>query len=175
MLLICFCIAFAEIRVQSASVTSVDQKQSEARQAMDRADMLRANWTEASLREALDLYEKAALIWISTSDFANASQATLKSGDVYFLFNEYGEALKRYQNAEALAGKTGDWLVKASTLSRMGRLQSFIGNNELAQQQLIKALDLFKQNDANRSGIVNNAYAEALSNLAESAMHKATL
>lgn len=134
---------------------------------MDRADMLRANWTRDSLREALTLYEKAALIWTSASDFKNASQATLKAGDVYFLFNEYREALKRYKNAEALAAKTGDWLVKATALSRMGRLQSFIGKNELAQEQLTKALALFKLHQANRNDIAANAHGEALTNLGE--------
>ncbi len=134
---------------------------------MDLADRSRVRWTKASLREAINLYEKAALIWTSAYDYASASKATLKSGDVYFLFSEYGEALKRYQNAEALAGRTSDWLMKASALSRMGRLQSFIGNNELAQQQLSKALDLFKQHEANQSDSAANAYGEALSNLAE--------
>ena len=134
---------------------------------MDRADTLCANWTRDSLREAITLYEKAAYIWTSASDFTNASQATLKAGDVYFLFNEYREALKQYKNAEALAGKTGNWLVKATALSRMGRLQSFIGNNELAQKQLTKALDLFKQHETNRSDIATNAHGEALTNLGE--------
>ena len=134
---------------------------------MDRADTLRANWKRASLLEANNLYEKAALIWTSTSDFANSSQATLKSADIYFLFSEYGEALKRYKNAEALAGKTGDWLVRATALSRMGRLQSFIGNNKLAQQQITKALDIFKQHETNRSDNAANAHGEALTNLAE--------
>lgn len=160
--------AFAELGVQSfASGTPAEQKHTEARQAMDRADKLRASSTEASLREAISEYEKAALIWTSASDFPSASHATLKSGDIYFLFSEYSKALKRYQNAEALAEKTGDWLVKASALSRTGRLQSFVGNNELAQQQLTKALDLFKQHEANRNGVAANAYGEALSNLAE--------
>jgi CHAT domain-containing protein/tetratricopeptide (TPR) repeat protein len=165
----CFCVAFTEVRAQSAAV---DQKHSAAQQAMDRADMLRADWTQASLREAIDLYEKAALIWTSSSEFASASQATLKSGDIYFLFSEYDEALKRYQKTESLAGRTGDWLVKATALSRIGRLQSVLGNNELAQRQLAKALDLFKQHETNRTDIVANAYGEALSNLAEVAYAK---
>lgn len=167
-LLTCCFIACAGLGVQSvANVKLADQKQSEAQRAMDRADTLRANWTKASLQDAINEYEKAALIWTFLSDFASASQATLKSGDIYFVFNEYGEALKRYQKAEALARKADDWLLKASALSRMGRLQSFIGNNELAQQQLTRALDLFKQHEARRNDIAANAYAEALSNLAE--------
>jgi len=131
---------------------------------MDRADKLRSNWTKASLQDAISEYEKAATLWTSANDFSNASQAILKSGDVYFLLSNYLDALKRYQTAEALAQKSGDWLAQANALSRMGRLQSFIGNNELAQQQLTKALDLFKQHNNDTS---DNDYGEALSNLAE--------
>jgi len=144
-----------------------DQKSSEPQQAMDRADRLRTDWTKVSLQEAIELYEKAALIWTSASEFASASQANLNAGDLYFVFSEYSQALKRYRNTEALADKSGDWLLKAAALSRMGRLRSFIGNNELAQRHLTKALDLFKQHEANRNEIAANAYGEALSNLAE--------
>src|SRR5262245_17521091 len=191
-LLECFCLAFALVAsgvtvstAAKALVTEVlskkinpetsvrrdvailDQKDSEPRQAMDRADKLRANWTKASLCEAIELYEKAALIWISASNFASASQAMLNSADIYFVFSKYTEALKRYQNAEALADKSGDWLLKATALSRMGRLQSFIGNNALAQRQISQALDLFKRHEGNLSDIAANFRGEALSNLAE--------
>lgn len=157
-----------ELKVQSLpAITPLDRKDSEARQALARAEVLRANWTEASLRKAIEEYGKAALIWTSASDSANASHATLKSGDLYFHFSEYAEALRRYQNAVALAGETGDWLAQARALSRMGRLQSYIGKNDLAQKQLTEALDLFKDHEANRNLVATNAYGEALGNLAE--------
>src|SRR5829696_7919339 len=156
--LMCFCSTFVELGVvSSADNAPTDQKQSETQKAMERGDVLRAKWTKDSLREAITQYENAVFIATSASDFASASQATLKCGDVYLLFSEY---------AAALARKTGDWLMKANALSRMGRLQSFVGNNELAQQQLTEALHLFKEHEPNQSGIVANAYGEALSNLA---------
>jgi CHAT domain-containing protein/tetratricopeptide (TPR) repeat protein len=156
------------IKVQSsATVTQPDSKNSEALQLLARAEELRANWTAGSLREAIDHYEKAALLCTSISDFKNASEATLKAGDVYFLLSEYVQALKRYQNAEALAQESGDWLVQATALSQMGRLQSYLGNNDLAQKQLTQSLDLFKRYESNRTVSATNAYGEALSNLAE--------
>lgn len=165
-LLIGFCVALAELKAQPSN-TAADQKTSEAQQAIDRAEELRANWTKASLQEAIVEYEKAALLWISASDFSRASQATLNSGDIFFLFSDYRAALKRFQHAEALAAKADDWLARANALSRIGRSQSFIGNNELAQQYLTRALDLFKQHQANRSESATNAHGEALGNLAE--------
>jgi CHAT domain-containing protein/tetratricopeptide (TPR) repeat protein len=145
----------------------LDRRGVDARQALDRADVLRANWTAASLREAIDLYDEAALFWTSIPDLAHAADATLKSGDVHFLICEYKQALERYRNAEELAEKSGDWLAQARALSGMGLVQSYIGNNELAQTQLTKALHIFEAHAADRSAAATNAYGEALSNLAE--------
>src|SRR6201999_3461584 len=97
---------------------------SEARQAVAHAEVLRAHWTEVSLRQAIVEYDKATSIWASSFDFANASQAALRAGDSYFRVSEYGEALKRYQNAEKLGA--GDWLAKGRALRRMARLQTFL-------------------------------------------------
>jgi CHAT domain-containing protein len=156
------------IKVQSSAAgTQTDPKDSEARQLLARGEALRANWTAVSLRQAIDQYEKAALLWTDVSDFQRASDATLKAADVYFLLSEYTEALKRYQNAEALAQESGDWLVQATALSQMGLLQSYQGNNDLAQQQLTQSLDLFKRYESNRTVSATNAYGEALANLAE--------
>lgn len=165
-LLIGFCVVLAESRVQSSKMAA-GQTSSDAQQATERAEQLRANWTKPSLQEAIVEYEKAALLWISASDFSRASQAILNSGDLFFLFSDYREALKRFQQAEALAEKAGDWLERANALSRIGRLQSFIGKNELAQQYLIRALDLFEQHEANRNESATNAFGETLGNLAE--------
>ena len=139
----------------------------EAQEAMASAEEARSKWTQSSLRQAITQYEKAALLWTSASDFASASQATLKSGDVYFLFSEYSEALEHYQDAQALAQKARDWLAEANAVSRIGRLQSDLGNSKLAQEHVAKALDLFKQHEANRNEITASAYVEALSNSAE--------
>ncbi len=156
------------INVQSSTtVTQPDPNDDEARQALARGEALRANWTAVTLHQAIDQYGKAALLWTSISDFRNASGATLKAGDIYFLLSEYVQALKQYENAEALAQKSDDWLAEATALSQMGRVQSYIGKNDLAQKQLSQSLALFKRREANQSIDVTNAYGEALSNLAE--------
>ncbi|HEY0729062.1 MAG TPA: tetratricopeptide repeat protein, partial [Pyrinomonadaceae bacterium] len=155
------------------NVTVLDRKDSEARQAVARAEVLRANWTEASLRQAIAEYDKAVSIWTSISDFASASRAMLKAAGVYFLLSEYAEALKRYQGVEKLA--VGEWLLRARALSQMALLQSSSGNNDLAQQQLTEALDLFEQNGAHQNAIAANIYGEVLSSLAEVTYAKGNL
>jgi CHAT domain-containing protein/tetratricopeptide (TPR) repeat protein len=160
--------AAQNLKVQSSTTVSAsDPKDREAQQERARAEALRADWTEAALRQAIDHYDKAALLWISISDFADASDATLKSGDVCFLISEYKQALDRYNNAEVLAEKTNDWLTQARALSQMGRVQSYLGNNTLAERQLTKAIHFFEQHEADRTITATNAYGEALSNLAE--------
>lgn len=149
------------------SVTALDQKDSEARQANTRAAQLCDDWTLNSARQAIQQYARAALIWTSTSDFASASDATRKSGDVYFRLSEYPEALKRYQNATALAERAGNWLAKAQALSHGARVHSYLGHNDLAEKQLTEAMRLFKAHEADRDSSSTNAYGEALSNLAE--------
>lgn len=157
-----------ELRVQpSTPVTAQNQKDDEARQAMAHGEMLRIKSEAASFREATAQFDQAALIWTSISDFANAAPAALKSGDILFGLSEYQAAYKRYQKAEAFADQAGDWLAKATALSQMGRVQSAIGNNDLAQTQLTQALSLFKQHEDSGNLIATNAYGEALTNLAE--------
>jgi CHAT domain-containing protein len=149
-----------------APLTYFNKKVSEAQQAIARATTLQANSTETSFRQAIDQYDKAVNAWKSVSDFVSASDSALKSGDVCFLISEYEEALKRYQNAATLAGKD-DWLAKARALSHIGRLHSYMGNNELAQRVISESLQLFKQHESNLSTSAKNAYGDALSNLAE--------
>ena len=157
-----------ELKVQPLSpVTPINRKDSEARQAIAHGEMLRAKYVANSFRQATEQFDKATVIWESIADFANAARAALKAGDTCFVISEYQEASKRYQNAEALAEKAGDWLAKAMALSQVGRTQSFMGNNDAAQKQLAQSLSLFKQNEDSRNLIASSAHGEALTNLAE--------
>src|SRR6185295_17819797 len=91
----------------------------------------------------------------------------VRSGDIHFLLSEYAEALKRFQSAVTLAAKSDDRFTEAQALSRMGRLYSYTGRNDLAQIQLTKALNVLGPVSANTNPNVKNAYGEALSNIGE--------
>lgn len=150
-----------------ATKTLRDQKNSEAKQAIARANQLCADWTEHSFRQAIPQYERAALIWTSISDFASASDAARKSADVYFGLSEFVQALKRYKNAVDLAEKAGNWLAKAQALSQAARVYSYLGHNGHAEKQLTESIRLFKEHESERDSFSNNAYGEVLSNLGE--------
>lgn len=156
------------IKIQSTTtVAPTDLKDVKARQELAVGNALRASWKAVSLREAVDHYEKAALLWTSISKLASASEAMLEAGDIYVLLSEYAQALKQFQNAEALAQQSGNWLAHATALSQIGRVQSYLGKNDLAQEQLSQSLALFRRHEVNRTVDATNAYGEALGNLAE--------
>ena len=157
-----------EIKIYSlTTIKPADRKDSEARQTLANAEVLRARWNEPSLRLAIDLYGKAALIWTSVSDYSNASTAELKAGDVCFQLSEYSAALKHFQNAAKLARQTRDRLSEGRALSRMGRVHSYLGDNDLAHSTLVEALALLDRREPNPTALVSQAYAEALSHNAE--------
>lgn len=157
-----------ELKVQELTpITARDRKDSEARQAIGNAEVLRTSWTKASLQQAIAEFDKAALIWTSVSDFSNVSMAAIKAGDVCFRLTQYPEALKRFENAARLSKQTGDRISEGRALSRIGHLYSYTGDNDRAYAILNKALTLIESRQFNPSSIAAHAYAEAVSNMAE--------
>ena len=155
-----------ELKVEALrTVTAQDLKDSEARQTLAQAEVLRANCTDTSLRQSADLFDRAASIWKSLGDLTNTTRALLKSGDAYFSRSEYQEAVKRYQDSVALATKKRDTLAKARALSRLARLNSYAGNNDLAQQRLTRALGLLKRDDSTAAAQI--VHGEVLTSLGE--------
>lgn len=148
-------------------LTTTNQKDSEARQAMARAEMWRSGSTEAAVRNAIGQYNQAAQIWLSLSDFGSASDASLQAGDLLFDLSEYPKAFKRYRNANAFAERAGVWISKAKALSRMARVETYTGKNILAQEHVRKALDLFRPHERDLTADAANAYGESLSIQAE--------
>ena len=165
-----------ELSVQPVTtVTREGRRDSEARQAIASAAALRATWKETALRQAIEKYDKAALIWTGAGNFSAAAQATLRSGEVCFLLSEYHDALKRYRTAAQLAAKTGHGFDNARALSQIGRLFSYLGKNDLAQMYLNKGLEFFERDEAQHIGLVRHAFGEALSNLGEVSYSKGDL
>ena len=157
-----------ELKIEALSpLTPAKRRDSEARQEMANASVWRAKWKEASLRQAIEEYDKAAMSWTSLRNFSSASQANLRSGEIHFQLSEYAEALKRFQNAVTLAAKSDDRFTEAKALNRIGRLYSYTGKNHLAQHHLDKALSLLGAVSGNTDPKIKNAYGEALSNIGE--------
>jgi CHAT domain-containing protein/Flp pilus assembly protein TadD len=150
------------------AATPDDRKASIAQQSFARASVLRADWTEKSLRQAIDNYDGAAMIWLSLRDPRRAAVASMKAGSVSFVLGAYRDALKRYQKAADEAGSAGAKLEEAEALNQIGLLYSYLGHNEKAERTLLKALEVLGADRAgNQAAIVKQAYAQALNNLGE--------
>lgn len=166
-----------ELRVEPIrTATAQDRKDNAARRAIAGASLMRASWTEISLRQAIEKYDEAALIWLSSRNLQSAAGASMEAGEVCFILGEFPEALKRYQQAAEEARSAGARVEESEALSQVGRLYSYLGNNDEAQKRLIGALDsLAEHSRGNQPGTVKQAYAEALSNLGEVSYSKGDL
>jgi tetratricopeptide (TPR) repeat protein len=149
------------------SVTAVDRKDSEARQAMGSAEVLRASWTRDSLLQAIEKYDKAAQTWTAVSDFSNAAMALIKAGDTCFRLTQYPEAQKHFEHAAKLSRQIGDRISEGRALSRIGHLYSYTGDNDRAYANLTKGLALLESRHSNLTASISHAYAEAVSQMAE--------
>lgn len=151
----------------ASTASAGNSKDNEARELMTSADTLRATWSANELRQALEKYKNAALIWTSTADYANASSATLKAGDVCLILSELREALSLNQQALLLAQKSSDRMAQGKALSQLGLVYSYMGKNDIAKKHLSKAVDLLKVAENDPDATARKSYGEALSNMAE--------
>jgi len=155
--------------------TAVDQKLSAGVQLVTAAEVLNAKWTEVSLRQAIEKYDKAVAIFTADNVLSEAAYAMLKSGDDCFVLSDFEEALKRYGKAVTLAKRSAARLTEAKALSQMARVYSYIGNNDLAKTQVTEALRLLDRGESDPNPDIRNAYAEATSTLGEISYAKGDL
>jgi CHAT domain-containing protein len=158
-----------EIRLESIRTATVEDRRGfAAQQAIASASLRRADWTEKSLRQAIENYDEAAHLWQASGNLRSASLALMEAGEVCFAMGEYREALKRQQRAAEVARLARAKLEESKAKTQIGLLQSYLGNNDDGQKQILGELDfLAEPNGVNNPGSVKQAYAEALSNLGE--------
>jgi CHAT domain-containing protein/predicted negative regulator of RcsB-dependent stress response len=156
--------------------TPADYKSNLAQRASASASVLRANWTEKSLRQAIEKYDEAALLWLSSNNLRNAAVATMEAGEVCFALGEYREALRRYQKAAAQAKKAAAKLEESKALSETGRLYSYLGDNDEAQRRVLEAVKLLAiDSQPDQPATLKDNYAESLNNLGEISYSKGDL
>lgn len=158
-----------QLRVEPIkNATTGDRNVNTAQRLMAEASFLRADWTERSFRQALENYDRAGTVWRSSRNLRNSAIASMKAGRTCFLMGEYREALKRYEQAAADAGRASARLEESNALSQIGRLYSYLGDNDRAQESLLKALEFLAADSVgNQAATVKQAYAQALINLGE--------
>jgi CHAT domain-containing protein/tetratricopeptide (TPR) repeat protein len=148
---------------------------STAEQLVALANWALEEWTERSLLQAIENFDRAANIAVPR-DMRFAARAWNEAGRTLFLLGQYREALKRFTRAAECAQKAGDKLEYAGALGQMARLHSYLGNNLEAEKSLAKARDLLKEVGAEDGpSRPKQIYAETLSNLGEIEYSKGNL
>lgn len=158
-----------QLRVECLRRATIeDKKLNAAQQDIARASVLRSEWTESALRQALSHYDAAASVFASAKQMRSAAVASISAGETCIVLGEYREALTRFHRASAHAKVAQAQLEQARSLSQIGRLYSYLGNNDRAAKSLAEAISLLGPIQAGaQPGTVRQAYAEALSNRGE--------
>jgi CHAT domain-containing protein len=137
-----------------------------AEQLGAKASLLRDEWTERSLLQATENWDRAATI-ARERDARKAARALNQAGRTLFVLGQYREALKRFTKGGEVARKAGDRLELADALSQSARLLSYMGRNNEAEEILVNGLKLIEATGTDGRQNSKQLYAEALSNLGE--------
>lgn len=158
-----------EVRLEPIeTATNQNRRDNSAGEALAKASVLQAAWNEKSLRQAVENYDAAAQVWLSSHSFRSAAIAWMRAGEVCVVLGDYREAVKRYEGGAVAAARGRAKLEEAQALSRTGRLYSYLGDNVRAQALLVKAMELLALNrEGNQSDTVKQAYARALNSEGE--------
>ena len=165
-----------ELRLESLKeLTRSGRLDYEARKLTGSATLLRASWINASLRKAIENYDKASLVWKTEGDRRSAAQALMEAAELCFRLSDYTNALKRYQEAAELT-PTDDELTSSRAQSRVGLVLSYLGKNDEAQVHLTNALRFLESADERQEGpLLRYALADGLSSLGEITYSKGNL
>ena len=149
-------------------IATADQKTSAAQRLAAGASVLRADWTEKSLRQSIQQYDDAAAIWLSLYDSRNAGAASIHAGEVFLLLGEYQEALARFEKAAEQEKRARNKIGQSEALSECGRLYSYLGDNVKAKNYVLEAMNMLAfDHQTDQTADVKKSYAEGLSILGE--------
>ena len=114
-------------------------------QLMERASVLRSEWREPSLRDAISIYLEVARQAERAAQPAQAGQATQNIGDIYFILSEYREALDQYQRARLLWKSAGQQAATVRVENLIGYVHVYSGNSEKGLNAALRALSYYRR------------------------------
>jgi CHAT domain-containing protein len=165
------CAARCEYVLQLKAVrtaTARDRRDAAAVQAYAEAEKLRAGWTEASSRRAVERYAEAAVHWQATARPSEAAAAQRAAGDTLFALSEYADALTFYRRALRLSRSTGDRRGLMQALNSIGYIHVNTNDNERALVYFRRVWDFYRRlRTATRSPADLRGMAETENNLGE--------
>lgn len=157
-----------ELRVDDpARATHRDWQNDVAIRFATEAELLRSQWSENTIRAAIEKYTEA---WEARRLGANHKDAALtlaEIGECHFILGDYGEALSYFKRARGASRAAGDRQGEIAALNGLGRVFSYIGEDLQALVYARRALARLKLSAARRDAEDRRAEAQALCGLGE--------
>ncbi|HEX6718252.1 MAG TPA: CHAT domain-containing protein [Pyrinomonadaceae bacterium] len=125
---------------QPADASAADRTEEAALRLINDAELLRSQWEEQALRQAITKYTEASHIWETQKRYEEAAQALSKVGDIYSVLSDYEMSLQAYEKGLKLQQKAGDNDGEIDSFNEIGYAYSYLGNNERALEFLNRAL-----------------------------------
>lgn len=153
---------------QSTRPLPAERGYAEAAKRSDEAKVLRSQWNEQSLRDAITRYTEASRTWQSAGYHNEAAEALINIGDVYSILSEYEAALHAYEKASKLAESAGKREAEMDALNGVGYALSNLGNLDEALQTLQRVQNYCEsENSTNSSADQSRRLAQTLNNIGE--------
>jgi CHAT domain-containing protein len=97
-----------------------------------RADRLRAQWTAASLREAIKAYATAESCWRKAGQPSKQALALIKAGEIHLILGEYTESQHHFNKALRISRTSGVRQIEAEALSNLTLTLTCLGKIDQA-------------------------------------------
>lgn len=160
------CYSFAE--QPSTRSSTADPVYADAAKRSDEAKVLRSQWNEQSLRDAITKYTEASRTWQSAGYLNEAAEALINLGDIYSILSEYEAALHAYEKAGKIAESSGKREAQMDALNGAGYALSNLGKLDQALQTLTRVQHYCEsENSPNSSADQSRRLAQTLNNIGE--------
>ena len=137
---------FCSAGARAAQATDCDSPE----QLQTQAEHLRGEWKEASLREAITKYEKAAGCWRDAGRALEQSVALRWAGDISLTLSEHQKARSFFDASKLLLEAGGNGAALAETLSGLTLALIYLGEIDQAQAAADRAISLARASGQSR-------------------------
>lgn len=155
-----------QLRVeQLREARAQDLKDNAAKKEFAESIKLRAVWEEASLRKAIHAFTEVRSAGATVSSPRLAIDALSNIADIHSILGEYRQALRSYSRALAESKRMGDREREFASLNNLGRVYSYLGENDKAQEYSERVIAYYDRPAHLREAREKRAFAEALDNM----------
>ncbi|MGF1515041.1 MAG: CHAT domain-containing protein [Elainellaceae cyanobacterium] len=113
--------------------------------AAQRFDEGQIYYQNEQYREALDAYQDALAVFISSKKQAEAAQVLYEIGKTQHVLEDYTEAIKAFQGARAIFNSEGNLQEVGNAINRIGQAYERLNYFQESLEAFYQALDIFEE------------------------------